>query len=341
MKTSPAQKAFLTGLILELEQAGCAPILLRNHETFPDEIGNDLDIFVPAESLDAAWLILRSRAAEQGGEIGHLHRRGYFVAVWLRFPDSTAPIHIDLYPGALTWHGLRFLDDAELVHASRPAETGTPATIPARAHEALVSLLASILWGGFFKARYQDPIHELISAPEERERFTRLLERNFGEEGTLLADAVARKEATALVTRGFSARLRSRLTSHNLRTRPMASLRGWLRHWMEEIACYLTRRPGTVVEYRKGVFSPGQLDEVRDRLGAYHGDTRELRHAEPRWKKLGVSWRLRGKNHLVLLESDRFAINGSLCTVAPEAGPEALIAEALQTLRDRLHLQFS
>lgn len=340
MRTSPATKAFLTTLVQELEQAGCFPVLLRNHETFPEEIGNDLDIFVRGESLYTALSILRDGAARQGGGIGHVHRRGYFVAVWLRFPDSVKPVHVDLYHGALTWHGQRFLGDDELVRASRMTGDTVRYRIPAQGHEALVSLLASILWGGFFKVRYQDHLHELISSPEEKERFTASLEKSFAHDGNVLAQAVSRKEASLLVTSRFSTGLRWKLMIHGLLSTPLESIQGWLEHWIEEATCYLTRRPGTVVEYHKGVFTPAQLDEVRERLGDYYGDTREMRQAQYRLKKLAVAWRLRGKNHLVMQESDRFAING-IPWLDSASGPEGLIGKTLETLSGRIHLQYS
>lgn len=339
MTTTPVEKAFLTALVRGLEQADCHPILLRNHEGFPDEIGNDLDIFVPEASLDNAFAVLRDCAADEGGEIGHVHRRGYFVAVWLRFPGSGRPVHIDLYHGALTWHGQRFLRDNELMTASRMTGGGIPYRIPAAGHEALVSLLASILWGGFFKARYRDHLRALVSSPVEMERFTRQLEDHFGHEGMLLAEAVARKDASSLVTRAFSGTLRRKLMMRNLLTGPARSVRSWLEHWLEEAACYLARRPGAMVEYPMEAFTADQLDGVRDRLSPYFGGTRDLVKTTPLLKRLAVVWRLRGKNHLVLLESDRFAINGSGW---PDqgTGPDGLVARTLETLSRRIPLQY-
>ncbi|MDP4623682.1 MAG: hypothetical protein NWT08_00950 [Akkermansiaceae bacterium] len=337
MITSPATRVFLTRLIQELEHAGCCPILLRNHETFPDEIGNDLDIYIRPERLSHAFSILSSCASSQQGMIGHIHRRGYFVAIWLRFPDCNEPVHIDLYHGALTWHGLHFLDAQEFVQKSQPAVSSCVYQIPSPCHEALISLLASILWGGFFKSRYQKQIAALLADQEQSRAFTNHLEQFFGRKGAELAAAVARGEAATLVDSAFSRKLRRNLFAHSLKTKPLASAIAWLHHWFEEFACYGWRLPGMVVEYDSAAWAPDDLEKFQNRLSAYFGDTHENTQRPSLNRRLKIQ-RLRGKNHLILLSSDRFTINHQTYFASAEH-TASIAGEALEVLARRIKYQ--
>lgn len=342
MTTSPTTRKFLNHLIQDLEHAECKPVLLRNYENFPVEIGNDLDIYVRPERLARAFSILASCALREGAKIAHIHRRGYFVAIWLQFPDCEAPAHIDLYHGALTWHGLHFLTDRELESASQATRTGFSYHVPASHHEALVSLLASILWGGFFKTRYQEHLASLLTDPLQSEMFANLLERTFGGNGRLLATAVLHKEAASLVDGSFSRKLRRSLLIHSLKTAPLESGKKWLRHWFEECACYGWRLPGMLVEYDVANWQADETKQLRERLYYYFGETHIMNPQPPSFARRLKIRRLRGKNHLVLLPGNRFAINGKACLATLDhASPSAALITkaALGVLACRIKLQ--
>jgi hypothetical protein len=318
------------------------PILLRNYENFPTEIGNDLDVYVSPARLARAFSILASCAFEQGGKIAHIHRRGYFVAIWLQFSDCEAPVHIDLYHGALTWHGLRFLSDHELESNSQETGTGLQYRIPAPSHEALVSLLASILWGGFFKIRYQDHLAALLADPLQRQAFTAHLEQTFGRNGRVLAAAVVRNEAASIVHGSFARKLRRGLVNHALKTSLFNSCRDWFRHWLEECACYGWRLPGMLVEYDDDSWQADEVNQIREQLGLYFGETHSMNRQHAWFSRYLMIRRLRGKNHLVLLRGKRFAINGHAWhATADQTCPStaSMAKAALRVLACRIEFQ--
>jgi hypothetical protein len=343
MKTSPAARKFLIDLIERLEGAGCNPVLLRNYENFPDEIGNDLDVFISYRALPTAYSIMNAAATRQGGSIAHVHRRGYFVAVWLRFPDCVAPIHIDLYHGALTWHGLRFLSDEELITSATPSDSTMIHKIPRRAHEALVSCLASVLWGGFFKARYQEQLCQLLADTSEVACFTSLLVGKFGHPGQELASAVITERAALTVDQSFARKLRLSLFLKSCLSKPLKGASVWLSHWRAEAACYLFRLPGLALEFDPKHWGAEEILQIRNILDPYFGATHEI---EKRPRSIFQSFklrRLRGKNHLILLTGNRFSINGRTSN-ATNCGEvtrtSGIAAEALKVLSGRITLQY-
>jgi len=343
MKTSPATRSFLTACIQRLEGADCHPVLIRNYESFPDEIGNDLDVFIVRSSLSRAYSILRSSASAQGGSIVHLHRRGYFVAVWLHFPDAVHPVHVDLYHGALTWHGLPFLGDEELISRTLPMDGTACNRIPSPPHEAMISCLASILWGGFFKSRYQDHLQRLLSDRSNFEEFSSGLERCFDQWGSQLATAVREASAASLVDPAYARKLRLLLFLKSLRSHPLQSSIAWLRHWWEEFLCYLLRLPGLVVEYDKARWNEADALRLQEILKPYFGATHHFDTCSLSLRFLLKLRRLRGKNHLAVVGGSDFRINANSLSALPSAGEwsvDRLAGSALSILRERMAKQY-
>jgi hypothetical protein len=206
----------------------------------------------------------------------------------------------------------------------------------------LVSLLSSILWGGFFKARYQEQLSALLSDPTQRQAFTTHLEYTFGRNGSLLAAAVTRNEAASIVDGSFSRKLRQDLWIHSLKASPLASGGKWLWHWFEECACYGWRLPGIVVEYDETSWQADEADQLRERLGPYFGEAHSIDRQHAWFSRHLRIQRMRGKNHLVLLRGKRFAINGNAClATADHASPSAasIAKAALDVLACRIEFQ--
>jgi hypothetical protein len=344
MITSNLEKAFLIRCVQQLDQAACTPILLRNYEDFPNQIGNDLDVYVHPDKITESFRILSECASANNGVIRHIHKRGYFIAIWLQFADSNHPIHIDLYHGALTWHGIKFLNDADLVLSSKSVAQDVSFKVPSPAHEALVSCLASILWGGFFKARYQDHVRFLLSDDAAYEIFSKNLIRCFGDLGNSLGIDVMLGNASEVVDHKFARALRSRLIKKSLCETPVKFMWDYSRHWIEEASCYLHRMPGLVVEYDKEQWKFEDTEMLRARIESYFGHT-HLWLSEPKnlTQKLNL-WRLRGKNHLVLIAGRKFRINGETypdLQSGKVVDPLTFSSAVLSVLSKRLKFQYS
>ena len=67
--------------------------------------------------------------------------------------------HIDLLP-TIEWRGACYLRTEAVLESRRLSPRGRP--VPRIAHEALISWLTSLLWGGFFKERYAAEIRQAV-----------------------------------------------------------------------------------------------------------------------------------------------------------------------------------
>ncbi len=232
---TPAEQRLFADFFAALRRQGIPFVFLRNYEDFPARIGHDLDLFVRRKDAHPAGKIFRELLFAAGGSVLIVHERDYFLDI--RFvlgnaaPDS---IHLDLYHGSFTWHGLPYLTEDQLLVSVRECN-GLP--VPRPAHEALNVFMASILWGGFYKVRYQPRIAELLAAPEERAEFERCVQNVFGPDGTPPFDPCSTAHPDKTVVKKYAAQLRRAMKRRALRHTPFVNAGKLTRHWWAEFKC--------------------------------------------------------------------------------------------------------
>jgi hypothetical protein len=124
-------------------------VVLRNEEDLFGNLqrGGDIDLLVA--DLDRAERILIRHLGAPIRIIRSSYVSGY----------SYDWGHVDLLP-TLEWRGACYLRTEAVLESRRLSPRGRP--VPAIAHEALVSWFSSLLWGGFFKARYAAEIRHAV-----------------------------------------------------------------------------------------------------------------------------------------------------------------------------------
>lgn len=167
---------FLLALFEALSKAGICSSILRNYETLPKTIGNDLDIFIPREKLRKAEMIFIEVVVNHDGVRIKKFKKDTFTAWWVRIGSSPL-LHIDLFNGAFYWRGRRLENDDAVVDGSIAAPLGFMKPRPA--HQAFSMFITSLIWGSFYKAKYGGEIIKLLRNPAEREYFDQMMDRNF------------------------------------------------------------------------------------------------------------------------------------------------------------------
>jgi thymidylate kinase len=146
---------FLALLLQALAAQGVRPCVLRNYQGFPDKNdGNDIDFLVPSSQLPLAMRALRS--IEEVRIVGYTER--YHVALVFLEGIASAPgvraQQVDFIKN-LTWKGLPFLATEAVLQAAMPRRAGESIFfVPSPVHEAISSLLSSLLVGGWLKEKY-------------------------------------------------------------------------------------------------------------------------------------------------------------------------------------------
>lgn len=162
---------FLVSLFGTWRGAGVRFVVLRNYETLPSAIGNDLDILV--DDLRTAERVLLRCARAAGYRLCH-HVAFGAHSYYFTDPAIGRPIRIDLMT-RLDWYGFVILaaDDVFSISRDRP-----PFRIPHPVHEAVLKLLLRLLYHGYVPEKYRDFIRESFEA--DRALAVRALTPPFG-----------------------------------------------------------------------------------------------------------------------------------------------------------------
>lgn len=292
MITNAREQSVLLALLADLDAAGAFPILLRNHAGFPYEIGNDLDIWVRPSTRRTARATFCRTMTRHGFRLVHEHERYAFDALWVAHEtESSRILHVDIYGGALRWHGHPFLCEAEF---ERLAIMRDGVRIPSPLHEAWTLAATSLAWGGFFKERYCAHIGQLAKGSD----LALMASRALGG----MSDELSRRldgRADKAVDRRLAYRIRVGARSRHLLRDPIGAALAFACHWWWEFRCLFLVPPGLIV----GVADLAHAERLQSRIEsmlAVFGGITIFRRA---WTPASWLWARKraGDNHLVIV----------------------------------------
>lgn len=237
---------FLASLVQALRAEGVCPCVLRNYEQFPNNnIGHDIDFLIlPSESAAAIHAL---RSVQGIRIVGYSVRPS--VAITFSEGISSTPelraLQVD-FNMSLNWKGLPFLPVEMVLEAAIPREAGSLRFfVPSPVHEAIISLLSSLLVGGWLKEKYFPQVQ--LTFANDRSEVIEALSFKFGlKAATQLVDSVIRGDRNKIL--GCVPLLRASLGLQSLLYRPIHSALAIIHHYTSEF------------EFR---FSPKTLETVR------------------------------------------------------------------------------
>ena len=154
---------------------------------------------------------------------------------WLRIPRSYVIQHYyqwgqcDLLP-VFEWNGFEYLDQDLFWEGVECGEDGIPR--PVLGHDAYITWMTGLLWGGRFNGRYTDFIR--LAAREDEGNFRECLNRAFGTDlEEKLYDLAVRGDATE-ATR-WVGQMRFVLSSRCVGRAPITTIRNVAEHWWCEL----------------------------------------------------------------------------------------------------------
>jgi hypothetical protein len=153
--------AFITALFDALANEGVRPFVLRNYEGFPDSnVGSDVDFLIRRSELPRA---IRALQSIQGIQIVGYAQRHYVAHV---FVEGVTPapgvraLGVD-FIWSMNWKGLPYMPAETVLAAARPLPAGNATFYaPAPVHEAVISLLATLIIGGRLKEKYLPKVRQ-------------------------------------------------------------------------------------------------------------------------------------------------------------------------------------
>jgi hypothetical protein len=155
---------FLSALFQALDKAGVRFCVLRNYEGFPSKnVGSDLDILIFQFDLPAAVCALRSI---QGIRIVGYAERYYVAHTFVAGVSPATGIRalaVD-FIWDLNWKGLPYLTTNTVMQAAIQRHAGDLCfLVPLPVHEAIISLLSSLLIGRTVKEKYFPSVQNIFT----------------------------------------------------------------------------------------------------------------------------------------------------------------------------------
>jgi len=146
---------FLTALTQSFEKHAIRPCVLRNYEGFPiTNIGRDIDFLIRSSELP---LVIRALRSIQSVRIVGYAERCYAAHFYLEGVSAVPGVRtlqVD-FMWCLNWKGLAYLSTEDVLKAAKPWRAGDLSfLVPSPTHEAIVSLLSSLLVGGWLREKY-------------------------------------------------------------------------------------------------------------------------------------------------------------------------------------------
>jgi hypothetical protein len=155
---------FLAALIQSFEKEGLRPCILRNYEGFPNSnVGSDIDFLIGRSDLP---LVIRALQALPGIQIVGYAERHYVAHLFVE-GVSPAPgiraLELD-FIWSLNWKGLEYLRTKDVLQAAIQRRAGDLTfLVPSPPHEAIISLLSSLLIGGWLKEKYFPKVQQTFA----------------------------------------------------------------------------------------------------------------------------------------------------------------------------------
>lgn len=291
------QRLWVERFFAGLHAEGIDFLVLRGGNSLPSHIeGNDIDILLQQKNLVSARRVLERLLPDCGLRLVHTHKRSYFSAFWLasvHAPES-APLHIDLYPGAFTWKGLSYLG-ADVALKNKVFRANIP--FSSASHEATNLLLTSLLWGGFIKKPHAERASLLLSDPKVRLESEEILRSKLGSPLSLFTTVLTEDPAASLLKKHAST-LRSGLIRKAFASHPAPTLKDLFLYVWGEIKAW-AKPPGISVAIL-GADGSGKsllLDNLTRAIGPYFGEVKSFHWRPAVLPDIGVLLRQRHSAH--------------------------------------------
>lgn len=221
-------------LLQALEREGVRCCVLRNYEGFPDNnLGHDVDFLIRSADLPRAIAALRSL---QGIRIAGATVRAGGPSLFLE-GVSPAPglraLQVDFIT-SLNWKGMPHLSTEAILDAAIPRQArNLNFLVPSPVHEAIISLLSSLLVGGWLKEKYFPSVQRTFLS--DRAGVISALQPGFGlKAAARLADAVVSGDRGKILS--CVGLLRASLALRALLREPLRSSRSVVCHYASELA---------------------------------------------------------------------------------------------------------
>jgi len=229
---------FLAALIQSLTNEGLRPCILRNYEGFPDSnVGSDVDFLIHRSDLPRVIRALKSLHCIRVVGYAERHSGAHVFVEGVSPAQGIRALELD-FIWSFNWKGLEYISTESVLQAAMWRQAGDLTfLVPSPVHEAIISLLSSLLIGGWLKEKYFAKVQQSFAG--DSFKVTAALSPSFGNEAaTRLARSVIEGDRQRILS--CVRPLRSSLVRRSLLHKPLRSALSSARYHMLEFAVRCT-----------------------------------------------------------------------------------------------------
>lgn len=251
--------AFLNRFIKELDKAEIDYCILRNYEDLPERnIGKDIDFLVYPHVITKIIAILKDfDEIKITGVVEREYVCNIFIygVKWENFKS----LQLDIVT-RFSWKGQKYIDVARVLECR---EAYKNFYVPTSYHEAIISLLSSLLLGGFIKEKYIERISGIFE--KEENEVIASLQPYLGlyHSKHLLADFLRKDYPKILSSNKY---YKIELLKSNFKRRPLNSIGRLIAHFRREILIRLSKKPVVVFLGPDGSGKSTIINKIKDAL---------------------------------------------------------------------------
>lgn len=252
-------RSFLNRLFDELQRAKVDFCILRNYENLPeDNKGSDIDFLISPHHFSTVLEIL---SGFENIVITGIVRRQYVNAVFLYGIEWKEYRSIELdFVTHFSWKGFSYLDAGAVLKEVKEYKNFF---IPCPAHESIISLLSSLLFGDFIKEKYIERISGIFQK-EESNVITNLKPYlGLYHSKHLVADFLRKNYPKILSSNVY---YKAELLKNNFKYRPLSSIWRFFVHIWREILIRLSKKPIVVFLGPDGAGKSTIISKIKDEL---------------------------------------------------------------------------
>jgi thymidylate kinase len=233
---------FLSQLFARLNREGITYCVLRNYESLPEKVGNDIDIWVKdgeqknfQEILFESAKKLRWTIVEYSPRLSYQGEGDYFL---VKDSQGLNVIHIDCWT-FLHWRGITFVDENVLSAHTNPHKNGF--FVPSSGIEASILLLKDLLYHGRVAEKYKDRI--LDCSNEDSESFLEAIRKPFSKKDADFILNMAKSGKWEELENNHRS-LRRTLFKNALLKKPLLQLKHWAIYFYGRLDKFLLSKGG-------------------------------------------------------------------------------------------------
>ena len=138
----------IIAVVQHLEQNEIPVVYLRNYQSLPNDIGNDVDLLIPAGKRQKAATLIKQYLADTEWRVVQQIEFSP-LSLFLAHQDFTKFIHIDLFD-RIEWHWLEYADAESII---REREWNGIIYHPSKHHEVIINFMTRLIYQGIVREK--------------------------------------------------------------------------------------------------------------------------------------------------------------------------------------------